>query len=301
MTATCAISTWTNPVTSGNDTAVVATGTCTAANTVSVRIRDENGTAIGPVAATVVGTGWSLAATDISSLQDGTVVYEATATDGSASAFAAKAADKDAQNTLYISLAELREYIHDPSLLDSDSASRAIVAACRKADELCDRVFYQTTEVRYFSPDSLYCCEIDDLATTTGLIVQTDSTYTGAYSTTLTNGTDFVLEPHNRTQGGIPGWPYTSLRSLLVGNGFPLRYAGYRDTIKITGTWGWAAVPDPVKQACFVLAAFYYWLGNVPSGWQTGDFGALRARGYPSTAEELLGPFMRSAGGVVVA
>jgi hypothetical protein len=299
MTATCTITSATDPITSLNVTSVVAAGTCTAANTVTVLIVDESGTSIGPISATVVSTAWSIAATDVSTLIDGTLIYEATATDGSAKAFAARAADKNTLETLYISIAEFRSYIHDPSVLDTGPAANAISAACREVDGICGRSFYQSTSVRYFWPDSYYCCQIDDLATTTGLIVQTDTGYDGTYAQTLTINTHFVPEPRNQTQGGVTGWPYTELTSVLTSQWFPIRRYGFRETVKVTGTWGWAAVPDPVKQATFVIAAQLYKLGDAPFGNAGfGEFGVMRVREIPIVGQ-LLGPYSKTAGVVV--
>src|SRR5207237_522765 len=59
-----------------------ATGTNEAGATVSVKISDAgNAHFVGPFAATVSGTSWSISGKDVSSLNDGTITYTATATD----------------------------------------------------------------------------------------------------------------------------------------------------------------------------------------------------------------------------
>ncbi len=193
----------------------------------------------------------------------------------------------------YVTVAELRAYIHDTSSLDAGPAQAAVTSASRKVDAMCGRYFSQDSGVtaRYFYPESYWCCPIDDLSTTTGLIVQTDTGYDGTYATTLTLDTNFGVEPRNQMSGGLTGWPYTELTGITQTWSFPLRWLGHRETVKVTGKWGWLAVPDAVKQATIQLAAYYYWLGNVPSTAQTGDFGVVRAR-FPSTVSELLGPYM---------
>lgn len=299
--ATCTITTVTDPISSVNQTAVTASGTCTASDAVTVTIRDQTGTAVGPVAATEVGTAWSIAATDITDLADGTLIFEATSTSVGDEAFAAKAAYKNTASTLYVTIAEFRDYIHDASVLDSGSASRAIAAACREVDAICGRVFYQTTAVRYFWPDNQGETCIDDLATASGLAVAVDSAGDGTYAQSWAVTTDFFLEPINQIQDGIAGWPYTKLAATFATNYFPIRYTSsiVHPTVKVTGTWGWAAVPDPVKQATLVIAAQLYKMGDAPFGTAGfGEFGVLRVREIP-IVQQLLGPYSKTAGVVV--
>ena len=78
---TVAITSWTNPVTSGNQTNVSASGTAEASDTVSLTITDGTNT-VGPFTTTAVGGNWSLSGMNVSSLSDGTITYSATATDG---------------------------------------------------------------------------------------------------------------------------------------------------------------------------------------------------------------------------
>jgi hypothetical protein len=301
VAATCAIVSVTDPVSALDETAVTATGTCTALNTVTVLITDSLGASVGPTAATVVGTGWTLAATNISALADGPIAYEATASDGSVTDTDTQPATKTTGAQNYITLAEFRAYIHDGSTLDTGPANNAILAASREVDAICGRYFYQDagTSIRYFWPDNQGQVCIDDLSTATGLAVAVDSAGDGTWGETWTITTDFFLEPINQTQDGISGWPYTALAATFVNYYFPLHSRSYlRPSVRVTGRWGWAQVPDPVKQATFIIAAFNYWLGGVPSGAQTGDFGVVRPRENP-VIQQLLGPYSKTAGVVV--
>lgn len=303
---TVTITTVTDPIDSTTQTAVTASGTTdVSTNTVAVSIVDNAGTTVGPVTATVTGTAWSIAATDISTLADGTVVFEATATDLSAvQAFAAKAADKSTSTVPYITLTEFRAYIHDGSVLDIGPATAAILSATRAVNAICGRPFTQQTVAtqQFFWPYSTDCCPVDDIATTDGLLVDVDIAGDGTYSQPWTLNTDFYLDPINRIYNGIPNWPYVELRATFSTKWFPLKriYTYMRPTVRVTAKWGWPVVPDEVKQATFIGAALLYKLGDAPFGNAGfGEFGVLRVKENP-IVNQLLMPYMVT-GGIAVA
>lgn len=262
MAASCTITTVTDPISTLNEATVTASGTNTAADTVTVTIVDSAGATVGPVTATVSGTGWSIAATDVTALADGTLIFEATSTDLAAGkAFVAKAAQKQTTAPGYITEQQLRDALHDPSTtIDSTLLQTSILSASRAVEGLTGRHFYQHTDTQYFFPDSFWVVSLDDmdLATTTGLSVHVDTGFAGTYTEARTFGTDFICEPVNQSVNGIEGWPFTSLRSIN-GKTWFLRYTDFqRYTVKVTGTWGWPAVPYPVKSATTIVAAYLY-------------------------------------------
>lgn len=258
--ATVTVDTVTDPISTLNDTAVTASGTNTALDTVSIKIVDSAGASI-TAPATVTGTGWALPATDVSSLADGTLIFEATSTDLSGGkAFAAKAAQKSTTSPGYITEQELRNALHDSSSLDSTLLQGAILAASEAVNTRCGRKFYQRLDTQYFFPDDLWTVSLDDmdLATTTGLSVHVDDGYAGTFTEARVFGTDFICEPRNQSVYGVEGWPFTSLKAIS-GKTWFLRYTDFQQyTVKVTGTWGWPAVPYSVKQATTIVAAFLY-------------------------------------------
>ncbi len=178
-----------------------------------------------------------------------------------------------------------RDAIHDRSENDIDTIGSALLSASRGVERICGRRFYRddAPNAQYFSPEpnSPWILTFDDmdLATTDGLVVQVQWSNSGNYSETRVLGTDFVAQPVNQSVGGIEGWPFTSLQSLS--KLWPARYSDfYLDTVKVTGTWGWPAVPDPVVRATLLLAADIYKSGEAPWGFAGlgGDFGAVRVR-----------------------
>jgi hypothetical protein len=198
----------------------------------------------------------------------------------------------------YATTAQFRDFIKDTSLNDAVPIATILLSASRDVEKICGRAFYQpdTPTVQYFSParNSPWVLDLDDmdLATTDGLVVAVQWSNGGNYAETWSLGTDYIAEPVNQSVNGIVGWPYTSLRSLA--KIWPPRYADfYRDTVKVTATWGWPAVPDPVVQATLMRAFELYKGGEAPFGVAgQGDFGAIRVRDNPMVSS-LLQPYKK--------
>lgn len=132
----------------------------------------------------------------------------------------------------------------------NDDIDVALEAASRAIDAACDRRFYadsDATQIRYFSADSMWVLPVHDVVTIT--TVATDVDGDGTFETTLTANTDFFAEPLN---AAADGWPYTRLViNPQTSSYFPV---GTR-TVKITGKYGWTAVPVAIEQATRILAS----------------------------------------------
>lgn len=73
--------------------------------------------------------------------------------------------------------------------------------------------------------------------------------YTGAAYLTLAS-TDYYLRPNYPR----PGWPYTRVvMSNIPTSGYTRFPAGFA-TVRITGTFGWPAIPDDITEAALVIA-----------------------------------------------
>lgn len=201
-------------------------------------------------------------------------------------------------DTDYVAEQEFLDYYKSNAAPGSETIEVCISASSRAIDAYCNRHFYTVTEARYFSPypdgpGAYWLLCIDDLSTASGLTVQTDNG-AGTYTTTVSSSA-YVLEPKNQSQGGLGGpygaWPYTMLRSTSA-NVFPIRYYPWQpDTVKVTGTWGWASVPDPIKQACKILTAQFVKMAEAPLGIAGfGSYGDVRVRDIPQVAT-LLNPY----------
>jgi hypothetical protein len=136
----------------------------------------------------------------------------------------------------------------------SAAIHRAINGASRQIDSYTGRRFWQDSTVvarLYFATDGT-CVEVDDISTTTGLIVKTDPDGDGTYENTLTIGTDFRVAPFNAA-ARVPVWPYTDLViSPVSASYFPV-FATVPG-VHVTAKFGWPAVPDDVAQACVIQA-----------------------------------------------
>jgi hypothetical protein len=120
--------------------------------------------------------------------------------------------------------------------------------------------------------------EVDDLQTTTGLVVEIDGTAT----------TDYTLEPRNAVAKG-KAW-------TRIVFGTTLSPTGAVDEIAATASWGWAAVPSAVKLATRLQASRFGVRRDSPYGIagspQTGSELRLLARLDPDVAVSL-GDYIR--------
>jgi hypothetical protein len=146
--------------------------------------------------------------------------------------------------------------------------------------------------VRYFRPTGCDMVAIDDAYEITAVAV--DDNDTGLYSTVWAS-TDYETDPANGIgPNGETGWPATTIRTIGTRE-FPYPPLARR-SVKVTAKWGWAAVPDAVTEACYLLARRLAYEVSVPGGITPPnlEFGLpgqpLRR---PYTAEDLLAPYVR--------
>jgi hypothetical protein len=150
----------------------------------------------------------------------------------------------------YATLAELKATLSmsGETFADAD-VSLALAAASRAIDNTLDRRFWldaDATQVRYYTPSGGCSFPIDDLVALTALA--TDNDADGTFENAWTVNADFVLEPLNAE---ADGWPWTSVKVHPRG-----AHALPSDprSVRVTGRFGWPAVPDPIKDATMILA-----------------------------------------------
>jgi len=175
----------------------------------------------------------------------------------------------------------------------ADELDAAINAASRAIDAYTGRLFYDTgaATARVYPADSYGRIHVDDFHTTTGLVVATDPGGTGTFGTTWTTS-DYQLEPLNGVFGGHTGWPYNSIRATGTRT-FPVSTEAL---VQVTASWGWAAVPAEVRQACLIIAHGMFLRNESPFGVAGfSEFGAVRMTPFDRQAAQMLAPFVRHA------
>lgn len=131
----------------------------------------------------------------------------------------------------------------------SDTLFETIIeAASRAIDADCGRYFYKSSaaETRYYKAEWAEKLFTDDIVSLTELA--TDGTNDRTYSEVWSASADYDLVPYN---AAAIGWPYTAIEMQDDGN---YTFPPYRKGVKITGIFGWPAVPAKIKLACLQLA-----------------------------------------------
>jgi hypothetical protein len=201
----------------------------------------------------------------------------------------------------YLTLDQAKHYVGAQTSDNDVLLEDAVNTASRAIDAYCSRRFYVDTNAsaRTFRPATPYLAVVDDISSTTGLVVKTDDGDDGTHETTWTIVTDFELEPADGVgPNGQTGWPFWQIH-VAGSRTFPT--ANRHRPLSVTAKWGWAAVPDDVEQACRILVAKFFKVREAPLGVAGfGDLGLIRVRDDP-TAMGLLRPYRRLGSGVLVA
>ena len=154
----------------------------------------------------------------------------------------------------YCTLAEIKTYIGLTGSGQDANLESAIESASREIDQYCDRIFYVTGSVsQHYTPTNFFEVQINDVSSTTGLVVKLDTTDDGTHDKTLTINTDFIVTPENRANGVSQNQPITGLR-ILDSRSSERFDPKIINNVKVTGTFGFSAVPDSIKQATFLQA-----------------------------------------------
>ena len=179
----------------------------------------------------------------------------------------------------------------DDTLIDN-----CVGAASRLIDGYCNRQFWAVASAtaRVFQANTEFVCDVDDFYTETGFILKTDTDADGTFDTTWAS-TDVQLEPLNGVLDGLT-WSYDKLRA--IGDYlFPTVNANFGEQalVQVTARWGWAAVPEPITQACIIQSSRIFKRYDSPLGVAGfGDLGAIRVSRFldPDMAQ-LVEPYRR--------
>lgn len=171
----------------------------------------------------------------------------------------------------YASLAEVKAALRISDTVDDALLEMAIESASRLIDGYTSRSFYNAgTATRYFVAQSDFVTPLDDALSISE--VQTSSKVDGTYDVTWAT-TDYQTEPLNNIVDGL-SWPINAVRAI---DRYIFPIVGGEANVKVTGVWGWSAVPITVKQACIIQASRIFKRLDSPLGvLSSPDLGFIR-------------------------
>lgn len=160
----------------------------------------------------------------------------------------------------YATTAELKAHLRVTDTDDDTAIADAITAASRAIDHSCGRQFgaEASAVARYYTYDRAYVIDgraaipIDDLHTTTDLAIAYDDDGDASWGQTVSTTEDVILWPYNASRDGRP-WTH-----LLMHPSATHLPPWSPNGIRVTGRFGWAAVPNVVKTACLIQAARFF-------------------------------------------
>ena len=180
----------------------------------------------------------------------------------------------------YATLTQIKAYMSISDNTDNDLLEDLIESASRSIDRIANRRFYldATASARLYRAYSDIFVYVDDIGTTSSLVVKTDSNGDGTYAKTLTLNTDYILDPLTASSLGRPFTQLTMVSNTETWPIFPgLTQNGLRPGVQVTARWGWPSVPDDINMACLILTADLYKRKDAPGGiLGLGDLGVVR-------------------------
>jgi hypothetical protein len=188
----------------------------------------------------------------------------------------------------YCTLAEVKAALRLTDSADDTLLENSIEGASRRVDGYCGRWFYKTSATAIaLMPYNFYYVPVQDIASTTGLIVKTDDNGDGAFETTWTLGTDYMLEPTNAVLNGRPYRRITAIGS----KSFPITIVPDPPHVQVTAQWGWDAVPDDVREATLLLTMRGFARYNAALGVVGFADMAIQVRAVDPDVREMLNPY----------
>ena len=180
----------------------------------------------------------------------------------------------------YATLTQIKAYMSISDNTDNDLLEDLVESASRSIDRIANRRFYldATASARLYRAYSDIFVYIDDLGSTTDLVVKTDSNGNGSYAKTLTLNQDYILDPLTAPSLSRPYTQLTMVSNTETWPIFPgLTQNGLRPGVQVTAKWGWPSVPNDINMACLILTADLYKRKDAPGGiLGLGDLGVVR-------------------------
>lgn len=180
----------------------------------------------------------------------------------------------------YTTLNSIKTFLSISDNSDDTLLESLIESASRSIDKIANRRFYLDTNAsaRQYRAYNEVLCFVDDIGSTTNLVVALDEDGDGSFETTLTLNTDYLLDPLTAPALGRPYTNLTMVNTTYTWPVFPGMFSnGLRPGVQVTAKWGWPSVPDDIETACQILTADLYKRKDSPGGiLGLGDLGAVR-------------------------
>ncbi len=166
----------------------------------------------------------------------------------------------------YASTAELRAYLRIPVADTADDTQIALAAnaASRSVDHHCNRQFGQVTtaDARVYTPRwdrrrASWVIDVDDISSTDDLSIMIDDDGDQTFDLEID---DYRLLPLN---AAAVSHPWTQILVSSDSTNLPTAREG---SVEVTAEWGWAAVPDSVKEATLLQGSRFFMRQQAPFG-----------------------------------
>ena len=188
----------------------------------------------------------------------------------------------------YCTLADVKAALRISDTVDDALLENSVNAASRMIDQYCNRYFYSGSvgEVRYYKANDGFTCWIDDAISVTEL--KTSSTDPLIYDTTWA-AEDYQLLPANRIANGA----YYPITGLSATDNYLFPVWADIALVKVTGQFGWNAIPDSIKFATIIQASRLFKRLESPLGVAgVSDIGIMRVgANIDGDVAQLINPF----------
>jgi hypothetical protein len=188
----------------------------------------------------------------------------------------------------YCTLADVKAALRIQDTVDDALLENSINAASRMIDQYCNRYFYSGSvgEIRYYKANDGFTCWIDDAISVTEL--KTSSTDPLIYDTTWA-AEDYQLLPANRIANGA----YYPITGLSATDNYLFPVWADIALVKVTGQFGWNAIPDSIKFATIIQASRLFKRLESPLGVAgVSDIGIMRVgANIDGDVAQLINPF----------
>jgi hypothetical protein len=193
-------------------------------------------------------------------------------------------------NNGYATLTQVKAALRISDTVDDSLLEMAVESASRAIDGHAGRYFYSSgTATRYYAAEDSFVTQIDDVSST-AITLQSSSAGNDVFDITWAV-TDYQLEPVNGNVDGL-SVPYTRIRAV---QNYLFPVVGDKALVKVTGTFGWSAVPIAITQACIIQASRIFKRLDSPLGVAGfGDLGAISVtRDIDPDVAQLVAPYRR--------